>query len=132
MACAGVCTTATVLLITVLVALLVIPGSRGLRCYQCGALREGMSTVNPCFGIKVEDNRECSAEQKFCKRYSNEGVLVLACEENCVESHSQTTDITCCDTDGCNGGGITAPSALLLALPALVTVTGLLLTPMPR
>ncbi|MPC48705.1 hypothetical protein E2C01_042487 [Portunus trituberculatus] len=50
----------------------------------------------------------------------------------CYQKDSQTTDITCCDTDGCNGGGITAPSALLLALPALVTVTGLLLTPMPR
>ncbi|XP_050715164.1 prostate stem cell antigen-like [Eriocheir sinensis] len=128
MGCVGVCTSATVLLVTVVAAaLLVVPGAKALRCFQCGALREGMSTVNPCFGIKEEDNKECSAEHKYCKRYSNEGVLVLACEENCQESHTQTTDITCCTTDGCNAGGVAAPSALLLLiLPALVTVGGLL------
>ncbi|XP_042236318.1 uncharacterized protein LOC121875708 [Homarus americanus] len=96
------------------------PRVEGLSCYQCGSLSEGMSTVNPCFGIKPEDYTECPASHTQCKRYSNEGVLVLACSDNCVESLRQTTEITCCDTDGCNGGSMARPTVLLLVVTAAV------------
>ncbi|XP_071519101.1 uncharacterized protein [Panulirus ornatus] len=104
------------------------PRAEGLWCFQCGALSEGMSTVNPCFGINPEDYQECPASHNICKRYSNEGVLVLACSEQCVESHTQTTDITCCTTDGCNFGVRATPSAFLLVLAALMALLSSLFT----
>nr|XP_045596183.1 ly6/PLAUR domain-containing protein 2-like [Procambarus clarkii] len=100
---------------TILVCLAALtPLSEGLWCYQCGTLSEGMSTVNPCFGIKPDDYTLCPAGSNHCKRYSNEGVLVLACVDHCVESHRQTTDITCCNTDGCNAAGVMGLSTTLL------------------
>ncbi|XP_064089360.1 uncharacterized protein LOC135203552 [Macrobrachium nipponense] len=95
----------------------------GLRCYQCGTISEGMSTVNPCFGATLEDNKECAITDTHCKRYSNEGVLVLACSKDCVESRTQTTDITCCSTDGCNGAGALKPWR---HLDAVLVVAGIL------
>ncbi|XP_068249040.1 uncharacterized protein [Palaemon carinicauda] len=95
----------------------------GLRCYQCGTMNEGMSTVNPCFGDTLEDNKECAVTDTHCKRYSNEGVVVLACAKDCVESRTQTTEITCCTTDGCNGAGSLKPWRFL---ETVLVVTGIL------
>ncbi|XP_069971935.1 uncharacterized protein [Penaeus vannamei] len=106
------------LLLAVMALAATAPRADGLRCYQCGSFAESMSTVNPCFGVSEDDLTECPASHNACKRYSNEGVLVLACSDNCVESHRQNTDITCCDTDACNIGSTLAPPARLLFLAA--------------
>ncbi|XP_042864401.1 uncharacterized protein LOC122248449 [Penaeus japonicus] len=83
-----------VLLVLVMALAAMTPRVDALRCYQCGSFAESMSTVNPCFGVSEDDLTECPASHNSCKRYSNEGVLVLACSDNCVESHRQNTDIT--------------------------------------
>lgn len=121
-------------LIPVLMILMlsVIESISSLQCFQCGLYvpPEGVhlapgtapGKIFPCTNLSISHLKDCKENEKSCMKYSNAGLEVRLCSENCIEDVNgySEREIHCCNDDACNE----SPS---LNLPTLISLITLLL-----
>eukprot|EP00118_Oscarella_pearsei_P007342 m.35510 g.35510 ORF g.35510 m.35510 type:complete len:133 (+) comp32137_c0_seq1:792-1190(+) len=96
-----------------------------LQCYSCSS-GPGTATGGKCDSPdSATDKANCTLAQKYCQATITKGTVYYQrdCVTGCTASSTNVSDVSCCQTDLCNGGA-TAKASIVVVLLALFAAFG--------